>query len=72
MTEEILKIVEERRQYKNRNITKYRECHAEYEERLDAKKRQLSEKCKTIEQCERKYVYHNMHKKIKEMTFSKR
>lgn len=69
MTEEILDMMEERRKYKNRDITKYREIHGKIKTKIrDAKEKWLSDKCTEIEQYEKRYDYHNMHKKIKEMT----
>lgn len=69
MTDEILNMMEERRQHKNKNEAEYRKTHNTIRTKIrEAKGKWLSEKCTEIERCEMKYDYHNMHTKIKELT----
>lgn len=69
ITEEIIDMMDERRKYKNKNGVKYRQIHNIIRTKIrEAKERWLSDKCREIEQCEKKYDSYNMHKKIKELT----
>ena len=69
MTEEILKIMEERREHKTKNEHRYRELNRTIRRKCrEAKEQWLAERCCEIEQLQQKYDIHNVHKKIKEVT----
>ncbi|CAG9832495.1 unnamed protein product [Diabrotica balteata] len=73
MTAEILDMMEERRIYKTKDTAKYRETHRQIRAEIrKTKEKWFSEICEEIEQCEKVYDYHNMHKKIKELTTKKK
>ncbi|KAL1446457.1 hypothetical protein WDU94_005636 [Cyamophila willieti] len=67
MTDEILDMIEERRKFKNKDVTRYKQIHKEIRRKVkEAKETWLNEKCNEIEDLERKHDSLNMHKKIKE------
>lgn len=69
MTTEILELMEERRQHKARDENKYREIHRNIRKKIrEAKESWLSERCKEIEDLDKKYDSFHVHKKIREMT----
>ena len=66
MTEEILKIMEERREHKTKNEHRYRELNRTIRRKCrEAKEQWLAERCCEIEQLQQKYDIHNIHKKLK-------
>lgn len=66
MTQEILKMMEERRQLKNRDQTKYKEKQKEIRKEIrKAKEKWFSEECTEIEEMDKKHDTFAMHKKIK-------
>lgn len=67
MTEEILKIMDERRKFKNKDNDKYKELHDKIRRKVkQAKEDWLNCKCNEIEELEKKHDSFNMYKKIKE------
>ena len=69
MTDEILKVMEERRQHKTTNEDRYRELNRTIRRKCrEAKEQWLMERCCEIEQLQQKYDLHNVHKKINEIT----
>jgi len=61
MTDEILKLIEERRNLKNKDRRKYKEVQKD----IKYKCRQAKEKCTEIENLQRMHYTHSVHKKIK-------
>lgn len=69
MTEDILQMMEERRNHKNKNSQRYREMDEKIQREVRrAKEQWVKEKCEEIEMLERKNDYFAVHKKIKEVT----
>lgn len=69
MTDEILELMEKRRQYKTKEASKYKEVQKAIRRKIrEAKEKWLSEKCIEIEELDKKYDSFNLHRKIKEMT----
>lgn len=69
MTDEILDLMNERRKYKTRDISKYKKTNKLIRRKCrDAKEQWMAEKCQEIETLQNKYDTFNLHKKIKEMT----
>jgi len=67
MTDNILELMEERRQHRNRNSEKYKEQHKRVLRAIkEAKERWLQDKCSEIEILQAKHDSFNLHKKIKE------
>ena len=67
MTDEILQLMNERRQHKNRSEEEYRKVHRLITKRIkEAKEAWLSERCEEIETLDKKHDTFNVHKKIKE------
>lgn len=68
MTNEILKLMEERRKHKNNNPV-YKQIQRELQRKIrEAKQKELEEKCQEIEDLQRKYDEFNVHKKVREIT----
>lgn len=68
MNEEILKLMDERRQNKN-NINEYAKLNSQIKIKIKhAKEEWLKRNCEEIEEYEKRYDSFNMHKRIKEMT----
>lgn len=68
MTDEILNLMEERRQYKNRDPLLYKMKHKEIRKKIrEAQKIDLENKCLEIEALEQKHDSFNMYKKVKEL-----
>ena len=73
MTNEILELMDERRQFKNRDFTKYKEVNKQIKYKIkDAKEKWLKQQCEEIEEYQKKHDSFNTHKKIKEMTYTYR
>lgn len=69
MTNEILQMMEQRRTHKNRNPDKYREINREIKRKIGiAKQIWMEEKCKEIEQLQRKNDHFAIYKKVREVT----
>ena len=67
ITDEILDLMEKRRQYRNSDENRYRQLHNLVKRKIkEAKEMWLAENCSEIEQFERQYDMFNLHKKIKE------
>ena len=67
MTDEILDLMEVRRQFKNRNINRYREVNREIRRKIrKAKEDWLAEQCSEIEAYDHKHDSFHVHKKVKE------
>lgn len=72
MTDEILDLFERRRESKN-NPERYKEIDRTVNRKIkEAKEKWLREKCQEIEELERKHDSFNMHKKVKEFTYTYR
>lgn len=68
MTDEILKMMEERRKLKDRNVNEYNKLHKNLIwKRKEAKKIWLTGKCVEIETFQQNHDHLNMHKQIKEI-----
>lgn len=68
MTNDILDLMEERRRYKNRNDTKYKELHRELRKKIRQTKAEwFSKECTEIEMYDKNYDMFHLHKKVKEM-----
>lgn len=73
MTREILRLMEERRSYKNTDNNAYNYTHKEKRKRIrEAKEKWYGEKCTEIEDLITKHDDFNLHKKIKELAGIKR
>ncbi|CAG9841161.1 unnamed protein product [Diabrotica balteata] len=73
MTVEILELMEERRKHKAKDLDKYKEIKRNIRKKIrEAKERWLSDRCKEIEDLDKKYDSFNLHKKIKKMTGSRK
>lgn len=69
ITDEILDLMVERREWKNKNLKEYRRIHKLIQKQIKvAKEKWWREKCEEIEELDAKFDSFNMHKKIKEMT----
>lgn len=68
MTTKILRLMDERRSYKGRNETKYRQTHKQIKNKIKEKEQFWSDKCKELEDLQEKHDIFGMHKYIKEMT----
>lgn len=69
MTDEILGMMEERREQKNKNPQKYREINRDIQRKVRrAKEQWMNEQCEEIELLERKNDHFAVHRKIKEVT----
>jgi len=69
MTDEIMQLMDTRRSYKNKDPDKQRHIHRTIRGKInEAKEKWLGERCKEIEELEKKYYYHNMYKQINNMT----
>ncbi|CAG9840259.1 unnamed protein product [Diabrotica balteata] len=67
MTEEILNIMDERRKYRGKNETTYKQIHKNIRIKIQqAKETWLSERCQEIEELEQRHDTFNLHKKVKE------
>lgn len=64
--------MESRREYKDKDSTEYQKTHKLITKEIrKAKEAYLAERCSEIEQYVKKYDYHNMHGKIRELTSRK-
>lgn len=69
MTQDILDLMDIRRQHKTKNREKYNKIHKEIRKRIKAaKERWLKESCLEIEKLERQHDSFHLHKKLKELT----
>ncbi|XP_030746820.1 uncharacterized protein LOC115875493 [Sitophilus oryzae] len=69
MTDNILRLMEERRQHRNKDNQKYKETHSQVLKAIkEAKERWLQERCIEIEMLQAKHDSFNLHKKIKAAT----
>lgn len=67
MTEDILKLMEERKKYRNREVERYKQIHQKIKKEIKkAKETWLDKKCDEIEELEKKHDTFNLHKLIKE------
>lgn len=67
MTNEILNLMEKRRQYRNKNEIEYKRVHGEIKRKIrQAKVEWFSQECEEIEEYDRKHDTFHLHKKIKE------
>ena len=73
MTEEILDLMEERRQHKNKDNQMYKRVDKQIKSKIkQAKEQWLKEQCAEIEEYQKRYDSFNAHKKIKELTQNNR
>lgn len=69
MNDQILSMMEQRRQFKNTDEHTYRKLNYEIRKKIrEAKETYFEEKCKEIEDLQNRYDLFNLHKKVKEMT----
>ena len=72
MTEEILLLMEERREYKNKDSSRYKEINKKITRLIkEAKENWMEERCEELEELQNKHDLFNMHKKIREVTGNK-
>lgn len=68
MNDEIMQMITERREIRDRDSTEYKTKNKEIRKKCrEAKKRWYEEKCKTIEELQKKGKVHEMHREIKYM-----
>lgn len=68
MTDEVLKLMEKRRLYKNKDKNTYRNIHTEIRRKIrQTKEKWYEDKCKEIEKLVAKNDSFNVHKKVKEL-----
>ena len=69
MTDEILDLMDERRRYKNKDHTKYRQLQQKIRKAIcRAKEGWMAERCSEMEELQRKHDNFGLHKKIGEIT----
>lgn len=69
MTQEIIDLIEEKRNYKNTDPQKYKQSKRQIEHRIrKAKETWMEENCREVEQLSSKQDSFNLHKKLKELT----
>lgn len=69
MTEEILDLMDKRRNQKGKDEQKYKNINKVIRNKInDAKERHMKQQCQEIEDFEKKYDMFNMHKKIRQVT----
>lgn len=69
ITDNILRLMEERRKYKTRDNNRYKQLNREItNECRKAKEEWLEERCSEIEELQKKHDLFNLHKKIKDLT----
>lgn len=70
MTNEILELMNKRRDLKNRNEYEYKQIHKLITRKIKvAKERWMEERCEEIEELQRKHDEYAIHKKIKEINY---
>lgn len=68
MTDEILDMMDDRRQYKNVNRERYRQKNKEIRKKIrEAQQLYFEQNCRELEELEKKHDTFNMHKKVKEV-----
>ncbi|XP_030761955.1 craniofacial development protein 2-like [Sitophilus oryzae] len=69
MTDEILQLMDQRREHKSRDTIAYKRCNKEINKAIiTAKEKWISEKCVELEDLQKKHDSFTLHKKIKELT----
>ena len=70
MTDHILKLMEKRKQSKNRDTNEHNALNKQINsECKEAKEKWLVNQCEEVEQLEKQYKLREMHNKVKELTF---
>ena len=73
MTDEILTLMDQRRILKNKNTEEYRSLHKTIKRKIKAAKEEsLAGKCSEIRELDRIKDYLNTHKRIKQMTYTRK
>lgn len=73
MTDKILDLIQQRRRWKNKDEARYREIYRQIRfEVKKAKETWMEQKCREMEELQRKHDEFNIHKKLKEITYTQR
>lgn len=69
MTDEILKMMDERRSFKNKNMAEYKRIQSKIRSKIRLEKQKwLKNECNEIENLQQSHDDFNLHKKIKEVS----